>query len=166
MGTWTKVHGNGGREERTDPSSIQEDTLTGLGAGVEEKGENEGQMSYLGDDTHDSAIIQVITEKEKEMWEVGWWIKGWNVDRGVPVDHQVEMSSPDVDIPVASPNGLGRSTCNHEINLEVLGTQGSCLLACLPHCLIYSPKYLETLLTLLGKETHRWIKTDMVSVLV
>lgn len=66
-GALNQSHGNGGGEERTDPSSIQEDTLTGLGAGVEEKGENEGQMSYLGDDTHDSAIIQVIAEKEKEI---------------------------------------------------------------------------------------------------
>ena len=71
------------------------------------------------------------------------------------MDHQVEMSSPHVGILVASPIGLGRITCNHEINLDVLGTHGSCLLAHLPHCLIYSSKYLETLLTLLGKEIHR-----------
>lgn len=52
--------------ERTDPSSIQEDTLTGLSAGVEEdRGEKEGEVSYLGDDRHDSAIIQAMTKKEK-----------------------------------------------------------------------------------------------------
>ena len=54
--------------ERTDSSSIQEDTLTGLSAGVEEdRGQNEGEVSYLDDDRHDSAIIQAMTKKGKDL---------------------------------------------------------------------------------------------------
>lgn len=150
----------------TDLSGIPEDTLTGPGAGVEEeKGENEGKVSWLGDDRQDSAIIQAMTGKETEIWEAGWWIQGWNVDSGVPVDHQVETSSPQVGILVSNPIGPGRIQYNHDINLEVFSTWGSRLLASLPHCLIYSLKYLEPLLPLLGKELYRW-RTDTVSVLI
>lgn len=54
--------------ERTDPNGIREDTLTGLSAGIEEdRGENEGEVSYLGDDRHDCAIIQVMTKNEKDL---------------------------------------------------------------------------------------------------
>lgn len=75
-------------------------------------------------------------------------------------------SSKQAGILVQSPPGLGRIKCHREINLEVLGIQGSCFLVIPPHCLIYSlkylwypPKYLELLFNF-ARQGDTWVNKN------